>query len=177
MPSIKPMKITVLGFEPLSPISRSKAPFILQKAKPRGANKGLVPGTVSGDRSGVSATFPSSTTSQRSILLLVDTASILRAFAVSTNYLLFRLARGGQYARARRASATLTTSTPSSASSPIPPKASAPTLPSSPVAAAPRSFPQLATNRAHQRYGDALPGEPITPGLAAGRHTEGVPIH
>jgi hypothetical protein len=28
----------------------------------------------------------------------------------------------------------------------------------------------------HQRYGDALPGEPITPGLAAGRHTVGVPI-
>jgi hypothetical protein len=95
---------------------------------------------------------------------------------VSTNYLLFRLSRGGQYACARRASATLTTSTPSSASSPIPPKASAPTLPSSPVAAAPRSFPQLATDRAHQRYGDALPGEPITPGLAAGRHTVGVPI-
>jgi hypothetical protein len=57
------------------------------------------------------------------------------------------------------------------------PKASAPTLPSSPVAAASRSFPQLATHRgAHQRYGDALPGEPITSGLAAGRHTVGVPI-
>ena len=63
IPSSRASSARVNQVPALTPVSRSKAPFTFQKAKPRGANNGPVSCAVSTDRFGVSTTLSSSTTS------------------------------------------------------------------------------------------------------------------